>query len=242
MPCMTDFVKANLGLCFSAFVLFLTASKLYAFSGYNLDTAVTVLREAGGFDVGLGVLVGLLPSIFGLALLYGTIFLARRRALVRQHRIQVLAGFVVGYCLLAVSWPLATFYAVVAVICAPTLHDKATDGDARLDAAAGAFNSFFQRWVAMPIIGVGAAAALLSSTHILPTERVTTSSGDVVAAVVLSAENDELVVMRLSDSEVVRLANTSKRSPCSDGDLSFLEQPPLLQLRQSHAEYPDCRS
>src|SRR5690349_19722071 len=112
MPGMKDVVREHLSLCVSAFVLLLTTSRIFAFSGYNLDTALLVIRERGAGDVALVGLLELLPSLFCTALLYGTLYIVRRNDRANGFHLAAL-GLVVGYCYFIAPWTLAAVYAAL---------------------------------------------------------------------------------------------------------------------------------
>jgi hypothetical protein len=236
---MHAFLRDNAGLCVSAAALVAAASRIFAFAGYDPDTAVLVVREAGAISVGLTALIQLLPSLFCTGLLYGAVFLTRRPSLRTSRAVLLASGLVAGYCVFAAPWTVLLFYIVVTVVMAfPTREEPSSSADAgRLDR----FNAFMRTRIALPAVGFAAAGLLVGGgAGILPSERVTTEHDGPIVGYVLRAAADDAVLLRESDRKVLRVGPLVERQPCRTGQDPVLDAPPLRSIGDDRADYPPC--
>lgn len=165
---MRQLLRDNLGLCASTAAIVLAASRIFAFAGHDVETALVVVRYAGALNVGLASLLSLLSSLVGAALLYGAVYMVRRPALRARTVPQLAAGLVLGYGVLAVPWPVLMFYAVIVVVTGwPSSPGDSSDTRGTRAAAV------IRRRVAVPAIGFAAAGMLVGGGgNVLPSERV----------------------------------------------------------------------
>lgn len=232
---MSDWVKQNAGTCISAVALLFVASRLFAFSGHDFNTAVIVVRESGVIDVGLTALLQLLPGLVGVTLVYGALFMFRGKVDASKPLTLLLAGVVVGYCVYAVPWTLLLACVVLAVVGVPGSGSGEEDQTGSLGRVAD-----FIRKAGLPVIGFAAASLIVGSSRLLPVEQVTTQDGAVHVGYVLSSESAGTLLLRHEDREAVRLPAITERRPCKLSDFTFSDAPPIMSLRQDRADYPLC--
>lgn len=239
---MRELLKQNAGSVLAGVLLLLTASRIYAFSGYNLSSALGVMREAGTLNVGLAALLNVLPSIFATTLLYGAVYWSRHPQIWTRPAPLVFLGLVLGFCFYAVPWTLLVGYAAVALLfMLPTTTEAETGTGAassRLERATG----FIRDRVALPAIGFSVAAILVgTSGSPLPLETMVAPDGKSLVGFVVSVSDRETVILIEGDRKVVRVPAVADRQICvRDDDFGWLRAPSLAGLRADQARYPQC--
>lgn len=220
----------------SALGLIVISTQLLAMAGFDPTTASFILAEGGAGNVGIALLMNLLPSLPPVAAAYMTSFLVRtrgRRPL--SYSTLFITSLLWGLCLYVAPW----WFTVLAFLLA-VYAGRATrqEGDGNPSTHDRVVLRIF-----LSTAGFVVAALLTSVPSALPTENLTPSDKKAFAGAVLAEDDLELVVLRLDDRQVVRIAKQgTTRVPCRAVDPIGLPggDRSLMSLRRQAPRYPGC--
>ena len=239
--------RGHIGLLVSTAAGAVIVARLLLISGYNYETAVTLLVTQGTATVIFGSLLGVayvLPTAFFMTLL----FIAVRE---QYETGTVSAGVVVAYyvvgAIAVVTSPLViagTIALCMAFVTVEVVRAVREHADARTQREPGAVREdpdHYTRYaaarniIALWAVVVG-AQVLIAAPPWMPAERVQVGGDegkDAIVGYVLENANDEIVVLKDSPREVVRLKNPDgfDRTYCETHDESWLQGgQPLITL------------
>ena len=225
----------HVGLIVSTLGLLVISTQLLAIAGFDPTTASFILAERGAGNVGLALLINLLPGLLPWAASYMTLFLVRRRGRRRLGYSTLLVNsFLWGLSLFVAPW----WFTVVAVLLAILMMPATQIGvgnPSRTDRV--------MLLISASSVGLVLAAIATSAANVLPAENLTPSGERAFAGAVLGEDDPVLVVLRLEDRQVVRVAKQGiTRVPCRSinplglpgGDRS------IMSLRKPMPTYPAC--
>jgi hypothetical protein len=228
----------HVGLIVSTLSLLVISTQLLAIAGFDLTTASFILAERGAGNVGIALLMNLLPGLAPMAASYMTLLVVRRRG--RRplgYATLLINSFLWGLSLYVAPWWITVTAVLLAVIMMPTSTHEADGSLAKSDRV--------MLRISVSTVGFVLAAIVTSVASVLPTENLTPSGKQTFAGVVLGEDDPELVVLRLEDRQVVRIAKEgTTQVPCKSGSAAPFGLPEgdrsIMSLRQPKPTYPDC--
>jgi hypothetical protein len=224
------------GLIVSTLSLFVISTQLLAMAGFDPTTASFILAERGAGNVGIALLMNLIPGSIPMAAAYMTAFLVRNRGRRPLGYSTVLINSFLWWLSLYVAPWWITVAAVFLAVLSMTKKTQEGDGNpSRFDRVVLLMSASF--------VGLVLAAIVTSSANILPTENLTPSGEKAFAGIVLGEDDPGLVVLRFEDRQVVRIAaKGTTRVPCRS--VTPLGLPgggrSIMSFRDREPRYPGC--
>jgi hypothetical protein len=213
-----------------------SSTQLLAMAGFDLTTASFILAERGAGNVGIALLMNLIPGLVPMAAAYMTAFLVRNRG--RRplgYYTLLINSFLWCLSLYVAPWRITVAAVFLAVFSMPKNTHEGDGNPSRFDRV--------MLLMSASTVGLALAAIVTSSANILPTENLTPSGEKTFAGIVLGEDDPEMVVLRFEDRQVVRIAaKGTTRVPCRS--VTPLGLPggsrSIMRFREQEPGYPGC--
>lgn len=228
-----SFATQHPTLIVSAVAILVLVLRLMQVSRGNPTTASALLTTAGPLEVGVGVLVTMLPLIIMIAIAYGVVAYAeliiRRRPLSRRH---VAILWLLPWALLLLSlysWLLALLLGALWAVTGYAAHRKQKDESMLPD---------------LSILVVLVAVSLNSQGGLwMPSEHIKLADGNAVVGYVVEM-NEWTTVLRDQDRVVLRIETDEvvERTPCVTEGSEHGRTVSSWIREGEQPVYPDCES